>query len=676
MRGSMLMSLLVAAPCWLASAAGAAAAADPGRGENMIVVKGQLIDADSTAWSVTTLDTDQIRRDAPTDFDDLLRLVPGMTVRDLGLGGVANSIVIRGFGGGGHGGDLGAVLDGIPLNEAMSHADGYVDLNIIVPLEVDTMTVFRGPVSALYGNYNRGGLIKIVTRKGGDYLNADASLADHATADVQMAAGRSGRRAQLNLAGQLYLTDGYRPHSDLARQTLAMRGAFDASDTVNVALSGRYHHADANSASYLTQDQFENDPYGIDPNVQGDGARKTFRSLRTDVNIALSPTTSLVTFGYLTRQDFTRWFTRPVSASEWRQREESYDRRIFGAGTSLNGLITPGWSAGPIAYVVGLEHFRESTDFLFFDGLNSRHRTAPPLDDRRTRLNSLSGFVEVQAPVHRLFDLSLGLRADRFTGGCKPLGPETGSDPCGALRKTARLSPKIGLRSQLTDWLQIRGNWAEGFALPNNFVKYSVGGQVLDPNVFRQTEIGLHLTPVDGLKVDLAAFRLLSTAEVRAVAPGLYENFGKTSRKGMEASAEWQLSPRLWLRSVYSYTRTRVRQNGDPALVGKEVAGVPRHAANVEASWSPVEDWTLSADWRYVGSYQINATNTARARRYDTLGLSLAYEATAPFPYRAYVRIDNLADTRYATSVSVIGGLTVLAPGSPRTARAGIQITL
>ncbi len=66
-------------------------------------------------------------------------------------------IVIRGFGNGGHGGDLGAVIDGIPLNEAMSHADGYVDLNVIIPLEIDSFTVLKGPVSALYGNYNRGG---------------------------------------------------------------------------------------------------------------------------------------------------------------------------------------------------------------------------------------------------------------------------------------------------------------------------------------------------------------------------------------------------------------------------------------------------------------------------------------------------------------------------------------
>ena len=98
-----------------------------------VVVKGQVLRAEESAFTATVLSNEAIRQQAPADIDELFRSVPGMAVRDLQLGTVANSIVIRGFGNGGHGGDLGAVIDGIPLNEAMSHADGYVDLNVIDP---------------------------------------------------------------------------------------------------------------------------------------------------------------------------------------------------------------------------------------------------------------------------------------------------------------------------------------------------------------------------------------------------------------------------------------------------------------------------------------------------------------------------------------------------------------
>jgi iron complex outermembrane receptor protein len=71
-----------------------------------VVVKGQLIRSEDSSFSAVVLANDTVREQGYADIDELFRLVPGMAVRDLQLGTVANSIVIRGFGGGGHGGDL------------------------------------------------------------------------------------------------------------------------------------------------------------------------------------------------------------------------------------------------------------------------------------------------------------------------------------------------------------------------------------------------------------------------------------------------------------------------------------------------------------------------------------------------------------------------------------------
>lgn len=102
-----------------------------------IVIKGQSLQSQATPYSSTVLDSQQVRDSLITQPEELLRLVPGVVVRALSLGGVVNTISIRGFSSSAHGGDRGMVVDGIPLNEAMSHADGYSDLNILVPLEID-----------------------------------------------------------------------------------------------------------------------------------------------------------------------------------------------------------------------------------------------------------------------------------------------------------------------------------------------------------------------------------------------------------------------------------------------------------------------------------------------------------------------------------------------------------
>lgn len=638
-----------------------------------VVVKGQLLGAEESAFSTTVLDSSTIREQALPDVDELFRLVPGMVVRDLQLGSVASNIVIRGFGNGGHGGDLGAVIDGIPLNEAMSHADGYVDLNAVVPLEIESFSVFKGPVSALYGNYNRGGLVDIQTRKSGNYAETDLSLGSFDTIDVQAAYGAGlGESQQINLAGQLFRTDGYRPQSDTRRGTFSGRWSADVTPALQVAVSSRYLRSESDSASYITREQFATNPRGIDPRAQNDGADKEFLTLRGDVNYQINDDLKLLTFAYTTRQDFTRWFSRPVSATDWRQREETYDRTVFGAGTSFNGVAA--LASVRVSYIAGVETFRESTEYEFFDGLDGRRRVLPAQSDRETDLNSVSAFTEIRASVNPLAQLSIGLRADRFTGGCELRGPETGNDPCGALNRAEHVSPKVGVHSQVTDWLQLRASWAEGFALPNGFVKYSVGGQPLDETVFRQTELGVRLNAAAAFELDIAGYRLKSTGEVRTVAPGIYENYGATLREGIEASAKWMPSETFELSAVYGITDTEIEQNADARLLGLAVAGVPKSSGSLELTFRPFEDWSFNAFWRHVGEYEVDALNTLQADDYDLLDLGVSYTRRGERSYRVYARLDNVTDEKYATSVSVIGGQLLFAPGAPRAVRVGIQL--
>jgi outer membrane receptor for ferrienterochelin and colicin len=139
-----------------------------------LVIKGQTLTVSKNQpFSVHVFDKDFIAQRQVSNLEQLFRETAGMEVRSLGYGSVASSINLRGFSGGGHGGDIGFVVDGIPLNEASSHADGYADLGVIVPLEINAMRIFKGPVSALYGNFNRAGVVALETRRSGRYAEMD-----------------------------------------------------------------------------------------------------------------------------------------------------------------------------------------------------------------------------------------------------------------------------------------------------------------------------------------------------------------------------------------------------------------------------------------------------------------------------------------------------------------------
>lgn len=189
--------------------AGAQQATDAAASLQPVEVKGQTARGASAAYTTTVIEAEDIANAHASHPQELLRQVPGMNVQNYQLSGVGDAIVMRGFGGGGHGGDVGVMLDGIPLNEAMSHADGYVDLGVIVPLEMERISIYKGPVSALYGNFNRAGLMAIDTRKHGnydaeaEYREADVSLSSHGTLDAQGALGlKLGEGEFLNLAAQ------------------------------------------------------------------------------------------------------------------------------------------------------------------------------------------------------------------------------------------------------------------------------------------------------------------------------------------------------------------------------------------------------------------------------------------------------------------------------------------
>lgn len=637
-----------------------------------IEVKGEVLQSAGAAYSGTLIDHDEIRDHRVSRPQELFRYVPGMNLTGYGLPGVADQVSLRGFGNGGHGGDIGFVVDGIPLNEAMSHADGYADLNVIVPLELERMTVLRGPVSALYGNYNRAGTVTLQTRKGGNYRDVDLSAGSDGTVDVQAAVGAEfGGNQTLNLAAQHFRSDGYRDQSAGDRSTLAGRWAIQATPALEIAVSARAHEAEADNPGYLTHAQFKRDPYGKDPRTQNDGSEKNFYTLRTDINYQLSPELKLLSFAYLTQQDFTRWFSRgAAAAASWRQREESYDRDVFGAGFNLNGHHHLGNTQ--LSWVGGIESFSETTDYLKYENTQFRRRVGTAEYDRRFRLDNLAVFGEATLNMHRLFKPTIGLRWDRFTGDCDVRGAETSTDDCKRMDSVEHFSPKLGVRSQVSDAVELRASWTEGFALADDMAKYSLGTSKVDPNVFRQTEIGANIKLSSGLVVDLAAYHLRSSDEINydSVA-NEYINAGSTRRTGVEVSALWAPVESFDLSLTWASAHSKVLDNPDTRLEGKRVTAVPRYTTTVEANWRPLPGWRGTVAWRKVGSFAVSADNTQEYGGYNVFDLRAAYTFPGARAYTIYAAVDNVADREYATAVSSVGYATA----APRTFRIGAQLS-
>ena len=639
-------------------------------------VKGQALDQAQRSFSVTEFGSDDIREQPRQEVEALWNKVPGMHVNHYQLSGVANGLVLRGFGGGGHGGDVAATLDGIALNEAMSHADGYFDLNVVVPLELDKVNVHRGPVSVLQGNYNRAGLVELRTRRSGSYTDVDVSAGSQGMLDAQAALGRELEGGdQLNLAAQHSRGDGARPRSGHGRSTISGTWKHHVHEKLDISLSGRWHEARGDSPGYLTEAQWRQDPQGKDGHVVGDGADKHFGTLRLDAQYALDADTRLLGFVYGTQQDFVRWFTRPRSGT-WMQREERYDRSVLGAGLNLNGkrqLV-----ASELNWMLGLEQVRESTDYGYWDGLVDRRRTAAALDDRNTRLNNMAFYGQGGWQATGWLQTTAALRWDHFDGRCRLLGAETGGDECNRMQGRSHASPKLGAMAQLDARTALRASWSQGFALPSDFAKYALRNSELGANIFRQTELGLQWKPSSQWLIDAAVYRVTSSNEIRNTAPGEYENLGATLRKGAELQLHWLPGRSRHLEWVYGRNRSEITQNANAALLGQRVVAVPEYTSTLHARWMPRGDVTVHGVLRHVGRAPINAGNTEWAGSYHWLDLGLQYRLPASVARHTSLSLwlRNAANARYASTTTMIGGQRLVAPGAPRSVQLGLQFSL
>lgn len=229
------------------------------------------------------------------------------------------------------------------------------------------------------------------------------------------------------------------------------------------------------------------------------------------------------------------------------------------------------------------------------------------------------------------------------------------------------------IRSRVSDTIELRVNWSEGFALPNGWIKYQAESINLDPVVFRQSELGMSWTPDTSFDFDIAVYESKSNGEIRTVAPGVFENYGATERSGIETTLNWRPRKSVSLLAIYGFTDSEVLRNGDPALVGNQIGGVPEYSGTIRAQWNPDTHWQATLNWRLVGSWAITTQNTLYSDSYNYLDMGVSYTWDSERSWKLYGKLENLTDKHYAPYHATMSGLEMFSSGTPRQFRIGLH---
>ncbi len=124
-----------------------------------------------TGSAVTVITADDLKKKNKKILLEVLQDVPGLSIMQNGTYGGAASIYLRGT----KPGHTLVMLDGIELNDTMK-TDRSVSLANLLVDNIERIEIVRGAQSTLYGSDAMGGVINIITRKGGGKTEVEASF--------------------------------------------------------------------------------------------------------------------------------------------------------------------------------------------------------------------------------------------------------------------------------------------------------------------------------------------------------------------------------------------------------------------------------------------------------------------------------------------------------------------
>ncbi|MEM9919902.1 MAG: TonB-dependent receptor [Bacteroidota bacterium] len=642
-----------------------------------IYVAGAALDPANRTITVNEIRQDDIQTlnvDLPIR---IIEQIPGVDLAAYSQGGVADQFSIRGFGGAGHEGQAGAQIDGVSLNEAEGHSDGYADLNVLIPLNLESVKVYKGPSSALYGRFAEGGTLALETRKGGNYQNFSLSGGSFNTLNAQYVLGKeiplekTGQQLHTNLAFQLFQSDGYADNSNQLRGNVTGRIGYKISDKTDVALSLRGHSSEWDAAGYISLEQVEDEDRRTeqDANAENDGGAKEFYSQRLDINHSFSDNLRMLIFGYAVQQDFTRF--AKFGFTPGGQTERFNTRNVYAAGANLNGRSQLG-TVG-VDWIAGAEYYSESTDRMRWQSSN-RVRGDLFLD-RQFDVQTASLFGQGEFNFSKFLRMSVGVRYDQYFGSFTNSDPDITAFSLD-MSTLSNLSPKIGLRSTIAEGLDLRASVSQGFTLPNSTLKYEPDSD-LDPSVLWQYELGARYTGTSWLMIDVVGWILNTTNEIFENPPGSgdFVNIGETARRGIESEVVITPLEGLRIRGTYSYTDTEIQNNPEESLEGKEITNVPQSIATFDVSYALQNGLGARLLFRDVGSYFSNAVNTAGYDGYSVTNLFLFFNFNQQSSNqgRVFIEVRNLFNSIYSEVVFGGPGSQILTPAPTRNFMMGVN---
>ncbi len=643
---------------------------------------------------VTASRTEQLSFDLPASIDvigaerigagqprvnasEALASVPGLVAQNRQNYAQDLQISSRGFGARSAFGVRGVrlIADGVPatMPDGQGQAATF-DLDMAERIEV-----LRGPFSALYGNHS-GGVIQLFTRdpKGPPAVEFNVSSGSYGSRKADLNASGSAGGIGYLVDVSRFDTDGYRSHSAATRDQAYAKLTFAPSATSRLVLTaGGLRQDDTQDPLGVTWATWERDP----------------RAGEIDTT---DPRTPQRTFAE--RYDTRKSIDHQQLGATWEQRFGADRLRVTAYVGNRRVIQYQAFSQGfqaPASHSGGVVDFERD-----FHGIDANWTMSRPLldgtlrstfgveagassDERKGYENFVGSQYGVQGRLRRdenddvenldpyaqfewergAWLLSAGLRHSRVDFDVDDRFLANGNDSGSVSYR--HTTPLLGILYKVNPGLNLYASAARGFETPTlNEVFYSGTGAgfnfALAPAQSTHLEFGVKAMPMDGVRINAAAFQVKTTDELVVDSSNggrtSYRNASATLRQGLElaADAEWR---RNWNgRLALSVLRAVYDEGFGTVLRGSRLPGVPNASLYGEFGWKDADDRYGAALEAIANTklYPDDANQANPAPGYAIANLRVqAQQLFGGWRLKEYARVNNLFDHGYIGSVIV-----------------------
>ena len=564
---------------------------------------------------VTVIDRKAIVASHARNVAELLQGQADIVVRDTSGIGIKPTVDLGGFGESAAANSI-VLIDGRRVN---SPDLSGVDWNQIPLDQIERIEILHGGGASLYGSGAVGGVINIITRIPEAGGHVAANIGSFGSRGTEASLGMDNGRTRAEFHASSFASQGYRDNGGYNRFDGGLRAESDLSPTLNLRLSGNYHHdrmglpgalSAAQMATSRTQtlhpDDYgrTNDGYanagigwhrgGLGLDLDGGFRRRQYHG------VSLYGTTTYITDNVIDTQSL-----RPKLSYE--------------AGW---GSLRARWLAG-----ADLQMSRgDLSSFTFRQDREGIYGHAS-LGDAGGRWNLSGGIRSAQ------------LQASFMHGATT------------SAINNQKPAWDVGASYALTEHLRARLNMEQSVRFPLLDERYNYTSHTVNVSVKPQTgrHVGASLRYSRGPAWVEASFRRADLTDEIYYDPTAYTNqnyTGGTRHDVWMVTGHWRASELMQWSASYTYTAAKFR---DGTYAGHWIPAVPQHRADLGwgAAWTRRFGTTLNL--RYIGnSYLISDQANAHAQLsgYALIGAVIHYRWQG---VQMFARADNLTNRKYST---------------------------